>query len=166
MVAISKTREYRLAYEKKHRAELKAAGICFRCGKEPTNGESVRCRACADKQNIILRRSNAKLRDETLSAYTETAIRNGIKFYKCKCKGCNQFKADPFVQIDHIDGNGAKHLQENGERYVGVTLYRWLRTNKFPPGYQVLCSDCNFAKGQNDNVCPHLTMNLNFEELQ
>jgi len=31
---------------------------------------------------------------------------------------------------------------------VGTSLYSWLRTNGYPPGYQVLCITCNMAKGE------------------
>jgi hypothetical protein len=30
----------------------------------------------------------------------------------------------------------------------------WLRRNKFPSGYQVLCHNCNFSKGH-VGICPH-----------
>ena len=43
------------------------------------------------------------------------------------------------LNIDHING------QDNMKR-TGGHLYRWLRTNNYPNGYQVLCFNCNFKK--------------------
>ena len=55
-----------------------------------------------------------------------------------------------FLQIDHIDGGGTKHRREIG---VGM-LYKWLRRNNYPAGFQTLCANCNFAKGRYGK-CPH-----------
>ena len=36
-------------------------------------------------------------------------------------------------------------------------LHRWIILNNFPDGFQILCTNCNFAKGmkKNNNKCPH-----------
>lgn len=36
-------------------------------------------------------------------------------------------------------------------------LNHWIIRNDFPDGFQVLCHNCNFAKGKkgNNNMCPH-----------
>lgn len=53
------------------------------------------------------------------------------------------FNANPkSLQIDHINGGGMKHLIEIGRSQ----LYGFLIKNKFPPGYQTMCSGCNFDK--------------------
>ena len=36
----------------------------------------------------------------------------------------------------------------------GHPLNQWLVTNNFPKGFQILCSNCNFAKGVLGK-CPH-----------
>ena len=41
---------------------------------------------------------------------------------------------------------------------MGATnLMHWIIVNNFPKGFQVLCTNCNFAKGivRNNNKCPH-----------
>jgi hypothetical protein len=42
-------------------------------------------------------------------------------------------------------------------KLVASSLYVWIRDSKFPEGFQVLCTNCNFAKGmkKNKNTCPH-----------
>jgi hypothetical protein len=66
------------------------------------------------------------------------------------CSCCGE-KHDEFLSIDHINGDGADHRRMIGS---GAT-YRWLTNNNFPPGFQVLCMNCNFAKGHACGGCPH-----------
>mgnify|MGYP001599706083 FL=1 len=61
-----------------------------------------------------------------------------------------------FLSIDHIDGGGNKHRREihtNG----GTKLYQWLRQKFYPPGYRVLCMNCNHAT-RFRQACPHTAM--------
>ncbi len=36
----------------------------------------------------------------------------------------------------------------------GSVLYSWLKKQGYPPGFQVLCHNCNLAKGYY-GACPH-----------
>ena len=47
------------------------------------------------------------------------------------------------LQLDHIEGGGNKDRQAKG---TGSTFYAWLKRNGYPPGYQVLCANCNYIK--------------------
>ncbi len=65
----------------------------------------------------------------------------------CRCCGEEELA---FLAIDHIEENGAVHRREvHGSR----ALYTWLIKNKFPPGFQILCHNCNYAKSHGG--CPH-----------
>jgi hypothetical protein len=57
-----------------------------------------------------------------------------------KCARCGETDQD-VLQIDHIDGGGRQHLKE-----IGQNIYAWLHKQGFPPGYQVLCANCNTKK--------------------
>ena len=70
------------------------------------------------------------------------------------CACCKE-TGDVFLNIDHINGGGTKHMKEIGVK-GGTQFYDWLRKNGFPPGYQILCFNCNFAKHVL-GVCPHVT---------
>ena len=39
----------------------------------------------------------------------------------------------------------------------GGDLHNWIIKNNFPDYFQILCQNCNFAKGmkKNNNKCPH-----------
>lgn len=69
----------------------------------------------------------------------------------CACCGITGLV---FLTIDHIKGDGAKHRREETHK-GGIMFYIWLRKNKYPEGFQVLCHNCNQAKRQLPR-CPHI----------
>lgn len=87
--------------------------------------------------------SNAKLKREVFEHY------GGVPSH-CACCGetCPEFLA-----IDHINGGGAAHRRELGNK-TGMNFYRYLRQLGFPAGYRVLCHNCNSARGIYGQ-CPH-----------
>lgn len=88
-------------------------------------------------------RLNAILREQVFAAYGG---------YKCACCG----ETEPlFLTIDHIENNGAEMRKTGVHSRGGTQFYQWLRMNKFPDGFQVLCMNCNLGKHRNGGVCPH-----------
>ncbi len=85
-------------------------------------------------------RRNRQYRQEALEAYGG----------HCACCGEEQYE---FLAIDHIDGGGNEHRRTVGGR--GSQMIYWLRANSYPKGFQVLCHNCNSAKGFYGE-CPHL----------
>jgi hypothetical protein len=83
---------------------------------------------------------NRKL--EVLSHYSGDAL-------QCNCCGETE---DKFLCLDHIDG--AKNFTQDAPR-SGHALYKWLKKNDYPEGFQVLCFNCNLAKSMFGR-CPHL----------
>lgn len=87
----------------------------------------------------------AKVRDEVFQAYGG---------FRCVCCG----EDEPiFLTIDHINNDGNEHRKELATKIGkgGTAFFDWLRRNKFPPGFQVLCRNCNWGKHANGGVCPH-----------
>lgn len=73
---------------------------------------------------------------------------------RCVCCGEDAFE---FLSIDHIHNDGSAHVKEIGGG--GVHLYNWLKKEGFPKDrFQLLCMNCNFAKGKYGR-CPHQTVN-------
>jgi len=73
---------------------------------------------------------------------------------KCACCGDDHVE---FLTIDHIDGGGADHRRSLGKGNIahgGGSFYPWLARNGYPPGYRVLCQNCNFSMGV-FGYCPH-----------
>lgn len=66
------------------------------------------------------------------------------------CYCCGEGRIE-FLCIDHINGGGTQE-RKNGLR--GQAFYRYLIKNNFPPGYRVLCHNCNMSLGK-FGYCPH-----------
>ena len=97
------------------------------------------------KEAAKTRRTQSVCKDEIYAAYGG---------YICACCG----ESEPmFLSIDHIHNNGAEERKAGLYRGSGTAFYQWLRKNKFPSGYQVLCMNCQVGKHKNGGVCPHQT---------
>jgi hypothetical protein len=64
----------------------------------------------------------------------------------CACCGEGTYE---FLAIDHVNGGGSQH-----RKTVKGHVVRDICRNDFPDGYQVLCHNCNMAKGFYGQ-CPH-----------
>lgn len=85
------------------------------------------------------RQSRIKRRLECLAAYGN----------KCVC--CDETTIE-FLGIDHVNGGGNEHRRNQEIRNNGI--YAWLKRRGYPAGFQVLCHNCNLAKGFYGQ-CPH-----------
>ena len=92
------------------------------------------------------REKNARIKQQVFSAYGN----------KCACPGCDE-SYPPRLTIDHVDGHGNQHRKELFGRAHGggISFYRWLVAQNFPPDYQILCWNCNLCKHLNNGLCPH-----------
>lgn len=67
------------------------------------------------------------------------------------CKCCGEAIAE-FLTLDHVKGDGSRD-RKLGRR--GFALFLWIRRSGFPPGFQVLCFNCNCGRAINGGICPH-----------
>lgn len=141
MGELEKMSTYRSSYRKSLRLKYKGLGLCVECGRDKKLG-FLHCALCLGKERLRGRRrgprNSARLKIEVLTKYGEICI--------C-CKEANPI----FLTIDHINNDGAAHRKRLGKR----KFYPWLKQNNFPPGFQVLCYNCNRAKYLNGGTCPH-----------
>ena len=83
--------------------------------------------------------------------------RAALDAYGGKCACCGETQ-DEFLSIDHINNDGAEHRKQLSKRSVrgggGSLMHQWLKNEKYPEGFQVLCFNCNMAKGFYGQ-CPH-----------
>lgn len=96
----------------------------------------------ADNYEKVLATKRARcqaIRIEVLTIYSK-----GIP--KCACCGETE---NQFLSIDHINGR----TKEEKKR-MGYNLYSFLKKNPIDPNLQVLCHNCNLAKGFYGQ-CPH-----------
>ncbi len=142
----------------------KATGFCQACGQHPPIPNKTICQGCSDRmskdssERYHQRRAEGKCnycdRDpepgSTMCAYHLEQTREGRERLKrevmeayggCKCSHCPETDLR-FLEIDHIDGGGRKHLREEiGSG--GHNFYQWLKRNNYPNGFRVLCRTCN-----------------------
>lgn len=117
-------------------------GTCYR------KGICESCKFCCRRESntelakLGHRNKAQRVRMEVLSAYCDG------KPPKCNCCGETTYQ---FLCLDHINGGGNKQ-----RKVVGHHFFHWIRKQGFPRGYQVLCHNCNMAKGFY-KVCPHKT---------
>lgn len=141
-------RKYRERYpdrvretHRKVREKRRAKGLCLRCATKAVLGKS----SCTRHLKYAAQKMSAKrLSNKMLVLETYGGP-------KCVC--CGE-KEPVFLTVDHIHGNGSAHRNKVTNGFSGSPFYRWLIRQGFPPGFQVLCHNCNHAKhilGE----CPH-----------
>src|SRR3990167_3000853 len=120
----SRVRERKLAYAKTHYAWLKE--------NKPTRFCQIK-----DAINKRARFYRHKLRQECLQRYGN----------KCICCGENHLE---FLALDHKNNDGKEHRKQ----IKGRLIYEWAKNNNYPAIQQILCHNCNLAKGFYGR-CPH-----------
>lgn len=137
--SMSKNAEYLARY----RGRCKQKGLCPRCGGVREDGGHLckKCRSDSAKSQIV---TKLRLKLQAIEYYSD-------KTFKCACCGEDDIR---FLQIDHINGGGNGHRRALGEKSASHQLTRWLKVNNYPPGYQVLCANCNIARSVY-GTCPH-----------
>jgi hypothetical protein len=130
--------ENRRAYKEAHREEARLYAR--------THYQAHKAEAIAYAKEY--REKNSEKRSAWQRAYRQALRTEVITAYGGKCSCCGEIE-QKFLSIDHINGGGAKH-----KRDIEADLYAWLKANNYPPGFQVLCFNCNLAKGFY-GVCPH-----------
>src|ERR1035438_5089999 len=135
---LNMTCETCLAKTRNARVERIKNGLCRNC-TNPAEPNQVRCKACITKDRERSKVWKFKLKAEVMGHYS-----------KAKCACCGELDIH-FLTIDHINGGGCEQRRQMGK---GATIYSWLKNHNYPSGYQVLCYNCNCAKGHYGE-CPH-----------
>lgn len=125
--------KYRKLFSKSSGRRDGLNGWCKRCMKRISK-KYLKAKA---KQS---REYRAALRLEVLQHYSN------CKKPFCACCKINILE---FLSIDHKKGGGTQH-----KKTIGAHLYEWLKKNKFPAGFRILCHNCNQSLGAY-GYCPH-----------
>lgn len=133
---------------------------CLRCGKrkavtqfsKAANGKGGLQGWCKDCM-VQYKRDYAEEHGESYSRLSNIRLRwDALVHYSqdpptCTCCGDNTYE---FLALDHINGGGRQHRQQGGWSRLSAEL----RRQGYPPGYRVLCHNCNQAMGHY-GFCPH-----------
>ena len=140
--------------------------ICSKCRQRKWNREFPACRAAVDGLHSWCRKCTATARDACVArrkamqmpSYAASECRRlrlaVLRKYsdgpKPRCACCREDRIE-FLSLDHINGGGAAHRKSLGNNQM---VLRELRRLGYPPGYRVLCHNCNQAIGAY-GYCPH-----------
>lgn len=109
----------------------KAQGLCPKCG-EARDSEAITCSTCRKIQ-----RDKQVARWDAIFAY-----------YGQLCICCGETER-AFLTVDHVNGDGADWRNTGKANLQALVI-----AEGFPEKYQVLCWNCNCAKGMRGG-CPH-----------
>ena len=104
----------------------------------------------ADYDKEYRDRNKEKIRKRSVQ-YNQRIRLDAISRYGGICSCCGESELG-FLSIDHIEGGGNKH-----RKTFKTSIYRWLKKNNYPDGFQILCHNCNMAKAFY-GMCPHQRM--------
>lgn len=138
-------------YLKQLRKKRKARGDCASCGRFPAIKGKTKCEKCRKYATEWNKRNKEKNSVRKAKSWQVNKHRV-IKAYGGKCKCCGE-KYIPFLVLDHIHPGGTQHRKDLKAYGRGSNFYAWLIKNDFPKGLQVLCANCNTAKGTKSK-CP------------
>lgn len=110
---------------------------CRPCWNEMSRNYGKQNREKRLKRN---REYRAEIRDKVFAAYGR----------KCACCGETRWQ---FLAIDHVNGGGSAHRRQQGLS-TPTQLRKLIIKQGFPKTYQLLCHNCNMAKGFYGR-CPH-----------
>lgn len=136
------TRRWRINNPEKVKAWLEK-------NRERINAQARERRRRDPEKFLITKRAFYAKHKERLSLKEREMRREVIDHYggACVCCGEREFG---FLALDHINGGGAKHRREIGNK----RMYQWAKKNNYPDILQVLCHNCNQAK-HIYGKCPH-----------
>jgi len=100
-------------------------------------------------------KNNAKLKLEVFTHYS-IKISNS-KTPICACCGYSDIR---FLSLDHI--NGREFVDDKERKLVSGALWKYVKSKGFRDGYQILCHNCNIAKGKG-KYCPHQLDKINYD---
>ena len=127
----------------------------FSISSKKTGSVHSYCRPCTTERNRNYRKQQQENGEQTYSTRYHRKMRMVALLHysdgdpKCQCCGERRYE---FLSLDHIEGNGRKHRAEMSKDKTFIS--RWLKQNNYPPGFRVLCHNCNLAIGA-FGYCPH-----------
>ena len=131
-------RERQSIYEKEHRKE---ANVRHKAHYWAHREEVLSRQRIYGEQNKEKKNAYHKIRHEK-------QLKEVYEHYGNRCRCCGETRRE-FLSIEHKNGGGREH-----RRKIGGDICNWLIKNNFPNDFELLCMNCNFAKGK-FGYCPH-----------
>jgi hypothetical protein len=125
--------EYQRNYRKLHPEKVKASNIRQYKKNRDKDIARVKAQHAVNKERVV------------------THYCNGNPHCQCPSGKCNITNIK-FLTVDHPNNDGMKLRKVQG---FGSSFYRWIIRNNFPPGFRILCWNCNSGREKNGGICPH-----------
>lgn len=121
--------------------------VCLVCGTNDKKYHSKGlCDNCRVKKWVSENKEKVKAIRRKSFLKTRTMV---LAHYGKKCTCCGESEPN-FLSIDHINNDGNVH-RKNTKSHA---FYSWITNNDYPKDLQILCYNCNMAKGKY-GICPH-----------
>lgn len=149
-----KNKEHLAEYYEKNKDKMKTYSKNWR--NNPENKLRIKNLNSSPQYLAKQKEHRDNLQMQVFLAYSKRHSNNNIPC--CRCCGQTHVK---FLAVDHIAGK--KQMDSEPElvklgynsKFKSTGLKRWIVKNNFPDGFQILCHNCNLAKGfSKDNKCP------------
>lgn len=128
---------------KQRRKRLRKLEMCYDC-PQPSVPNKTRCESCLEKAAKVAQIFAETIKLEALNAYGGPSC------------ACCQEDSIIMLTLDHTAQNGAEDRRQNGKS--GTGFYQRLKKLGWPPGFRVLCRNCNYAVYFDpEHKCPHRT---------
>jgi hypothetical protein len=135
------------------KTELPATTKFFWKSTVGKHGIQASCKKCT---MAVRKAFNAKHREEIGQKRSEYYRKRRIDVMRHYCNGhdpscvcCGESRYE-FLSFDHVNGGGTKHVKQIRQ----TAIWKWIESNGYPLGFQILCHNCNMAKGIYGK-CPH-----------
>src|SRR5579885_571173 len=126
----NKNRECRLAWQKRNRTKVNA----YKRKRRAENSE-VR----AKESSYTIEYQHKKYQDEKVEALVQYGKNKSLQ---CCWENCNVDDPD-MLSLDHVNNDGAIDREIRG---TGINLYRTLKKEGYPEGFQTLCFNHQMKK--------------------
>ena len=144
--------EQRKAYSKAYYQTNKDACLArSRAHYHANRAENIRKQRARYQANRERERARSKSSSKRYRIELKQQAFNAYGGPVCACCGETHIE---FLTIDHIAGNGNEHRKQVGNGGKSTVLHHWLREHGYPPGFRVLCFNCNCSLGA-FGYCPH-----------
>ena len=128
----------------------------FNSNKNSPHGMLAYCKVCWSIRQKVRYGALSKEGDQYKRMLSSNGSRRRamrlriFEAYGNACACCGETTLE-FLTIDHVNNDGAEHRRTIGR---GDYMMRDIIKREFPPDFQLLCWNCNGAKGAY-GVCPH-----------
>lgn len=121
------------------------------------DGLQTYCRPCTRAYHVEHRAANPDRARGWERAYRERLRVEMFEAYGHECACCGE-REKTFLCLDHIDGV-PDDQKKDGKRIGSDKTLILLRQQGWPPGYRILCANCNLAYAVL-GTCPHVEAQL------